>query len=662
MQAHTGYAALVGNVYVFNNALGHDSVVRVHGEGFAFPSPLNVDWKWLSIPVRSESILRVDTRANTRHSNLRMVLMKSANETIEPIEELSVNKRITQVYHLLPSRTMYFLGIGALTAGDDRVQCPQYGMDLALGAESALYYHMMTQEVCPRSLPETNLTVPDSGVAVQELVGSWPASDAMDVPIHFTLHRDSYISAQLDHPYVASLFTLTLHKQSTHGQGVSFVFMRSVESSRIADEHRLKRSRKSKLDDVVFDDQSAVNKTLKSLPVGVPSNHSIVDENDFRVSMRGYLEKGTYTLRVQERMGPVYRELFRKLKGTGGDTTLPPPCVEFKWKLVIEPDSKRRAELDKPNASTSSSGGGDDSNDDAQNERFESVSTSAADVTGHGRHSSSKCVFGHEVVGECVCNTGYAGATCEECGRNYVKQADGKCKKRSVPIPRNTRKRPTTDGSGNGDDSSSTSSYSSSSSKRTRIPTTTTTTTRGTNVKNQCPPTMCGCKNAGADVDNGVEQCAAIGRCFVSGRGSRREWSCECPAQYTGEHCERCATGYSGWPMCSEIHKTCDSDCGPHGHCDDTVGECACDAGWGGRVCSIDLGTGTMSNHHIVLHNGGGSTTSMYVVYSATVLACSLVVVGLVLHYKQKRRLRNGLLNVAPGRGSSYRQFYDDGL
>ncbi|PRP79088.1 hypothetical protein PROFUN_13150 [Planoprotostelium fungivorum] len=126
---------------------------------------------------------------------------------------------------------------------------------------------------------------------------------------------------------------------------------------------------------------------------------------------------------------------------------------------------------------------------------------------------------GHGVIldGTCRCEEGYAGASCQLCADGY-KEEGGKC------------------------------------------------------VKNSgfCRVDSCGCNPLVPDY------CVPIGTCKED--NSDRHFHCECPRNYAGDLCDRCAKGYDHFELGCTAGGSCKCD-----HCDRKT--CVCDEGWAGELC-----------------------------------------------------------------------------
>jgi len=91
--------------------------------------------------------------------------------------------------------------------------------------------------------------------------------------------------------------------------------------------------------------------------------------------------------------------------------------------------------------------------------------------------------------------------------------------------------------------------------------------------------------------------------CYGKGTGTDVDGTCTCTcdAEYAGDRCDNCATGYEGFPECRE-KCTRDADCSGHGGAsgvkwlNEFGGQldscsCMCDEGWNGPTCSNNCGS-----------------------------------------------------------------------
>jgi len=71
-----------------------------------------------------------------------------------------------------------------------------------------------------------------------------------------------------------------------------------------------------------------------------------------------------------------------------------------------------------------------------------------------------------------------------------------------------------------------------------------------------------------------------------SGNGSIVDGSCVCNTGYAGDNCERCASGYTGYPDCKKQVGNCQGvDCNGNGECLESIGKCSCYTGYAGEFC-----------------------------------------------------------------------------
>ena len=81
------------------------------------------------------------------------------------------------------------------------------------------------------------------------------------------------------------------------------------------------------------------------------------------------------------------------------------------------------------------------------------------------------------------------------------------------------------------------------------------------------------CPHSASDVP-----CGGHGLCVAAVAAT--EARCACEPQWAGPACGSCAAGFSG----ADCDLRC-PDCGAHGACDEALGRCVCDRGWGGEGC-----------------------------------------------------------------------------
>mmetsp|Transcript_127478 Transcript_127478/g.396842 ORF Transcript_127478/g.396842 Transcript_127478/m.396842 type:complete len:539 (+) Transcript_127478:909-2525(+) len=100
-------------------------------------------------------------------------------------------------------------------------------------------------------------------------------------------------------------------------------------------------------------------------------------------------------------------------------------------------------------------------------------------------------------------------------------------------------------------------------------------------------------------------QCNGKGTAAIVEEGVKEACKCTCEAGYGGETCDRCLPTHDGYPTCRERCTRC-ADCCGHGAAsgvkwtnatgaalDDC--SCACDAGFGGARCELEVGGGASS-------------------------------------------------------------------
>jgi len=86
----------------------------------------------------------------------------------------------------------------------------------------------------------------------------------------------------------------------------------------------------------------------------------------------------------------------------------------------------------------------------------------------------------------------------------------------------------------------------------------------------QCLVDTCGC------LPN-IRPCSPIGRCDPNTGG------CTCPPAFSGDHCEKCASGYVRYQ--SNCVKSGECPLCVHGSCDAATKRCVCNDHWTGRTC-----------------------------------------------------------------------------
>eukprot|EP01088_Endostelium_zonatum_P015123 TRINITY_DN357_c0_g1_i1.p1 TRINITY_DN357_c0_g1~~TRINITY_DN357_c0_g1_i1.p1 ORF type:complete len:3611 (-),score=673.24 TRINITY_DN357_c0_g1_i1:72-10904(-) len=173
--------------------------------------------------------------------------------------------------------------------------------------------------------------------------------------------------------------------------------------------------------------------------------------------------------------------------------------------------------------------------------------------------------------GYCRCFTGYAGSQCQICdeargykpsnGTSYDKPQTLICTYKSNPHQSNT-------------------------------------------TTSICKPDSCGCeaKTSGAN-------CRPLGTCYVSDNKPK----CHCKSQYSGDHCETCAPGFSNYPYCTA--SICNPAC-VHGKCNTTSGQCICEPNWNGSAACDKCAPGYEgSNCDPIIQEGGeGGRTVVWII------------------------------------------------
>jgi len=185
------------------------------------------------------------------------------------------------------------------------------------------------------------------------------------------------------------------------------------------------------------------------------------------------------------------------------------------------------------------------------------------DCTGHGSCDLS----GDEA--QCVCDTGWTGATCDVCADGYHAAEDGGCVVDEVCTNKSCLSGVCVDATGV--------------------------------VECHCYPGWAGatCNSCAAgfhDDGNGIcvgDEMCTDSSCAHDGTCNDDEGmvTCLCKAGYTGPACEDCDEGYhfDGDGECV-LDETCGGEaCGPHGTCEERGGEvdCICDTGWTGNACDL---------------------------------------------------------------------------
>mmetsp|Transcript_29589 Transcript_29589/g.41125 ORF Transcript_29589/g.41125 Transcript_29589/m.41125 type:complete len:176 (-) Transcript_29589:82-609(-) len=149
-----------------------------------------------------------------------------------------------------------------------------------------------------------------------------------------------------------------------------------------------------------------------------------------------------------------------------------------------------------------------------------------------------------------------------------------------------------------------------------------------------CEENSCGCIHTG---EKGSLKCIPIGVCSVhqyrNAVGETSVLRCDCPANYDGPHCESCAQGYRNYPHCTED-----------------------------RAAVV---TPIVRKEDLVTHpvpqeiEDSKPRFPIMLVYTLTVVACSFVLVTILLHLKKKAQYFS---QIRGGDGASVYTFRDDGL
>lgn len=90
-------------------------------------------------------------------------------------------------------------------------------------------------------------------------------------------------------------------------------------------------------------------------------------------------------------------------------------------------------------------------------------------------------------------------------------------------------------------------------------------------LSDKCLVDTCGCRP-------NIRPCSPLGTCNAT------NGACSCPIGYTGDHCEKCANGYT-WVANQGCVKNGDCPMCVHGACDVATKKCVCDGHWDGRTC-----------------------------------------------------------------------------
>jgi len=146
-----------------------------------------------------------------------------------------------------------------------------------------------------------------------------------------------------------------------------------------------------------------------------------------------------------------------------------------------------------------------------------------------------------------------------------------------------------------------------------------------------CKPDSCGC----LPVDG--NKCEMIGLCD----DSSGKVVCSCPSQYAGSHCEKCASGFTGYPRCVFANH-CPSSCG-HGECQVSTGTCACFSGWAGTQCDScapGFSGSECSNYNPDdgSNSDSGWDSTLRVMIIAGIVILVVILLGFAAYYVWKRR------------------------
>eukprot|EP01127_Copromyxa_protea_P016033 TRINITY_DN4703_c0_g1_i2.p1 TRINITY_DN4703_c0_g1~~TRINITY_DN4703_c0_g1_i2.p1 ORF type:complete len:1729 (-),score=452.37 TRINITY_DN4703_c0_g1_i2:64-5250(-) len=142
-------------------------------------------------------------------------------------------------------------------------------------------------------------------------------------------------------------------------------------------------------------------------------------------------------------------------------------------------------------------------------------------------------------------------------------------------------------------------------------------------------PVGCDDRSCGCGPSSTASHCVPLGVCSPSTDPAHPEaitCSCDSP-KYAGDRCEKCAVGYSNYPMCTQ--DKCDPPC-EHGTCTDD-GTCKCKDNWDGPACSTCAPGFSGSNCET--ENGIMKVVGMILV---VLIVIAIVAVG-VWYYKFRR-------------------------
>jgi len=188
---------------------------------------------------------------------------------------------------------------------------------------------------------------------------------------------------------------------------------------------------------------------------------------------------------------------------------------------------------------------------------------------------------GNIVNGKCVCNDGYTGIDCSACTFGYLPSTRGIC------------------------------------------------------TNNFCQQGFCGCRYNGST-------CTPLGKCFID--QSSQTTKCACANGYTGDNCERCATGYHGrHPECI-VDVQCAKPCTlSRGECNLNTGICDCFDQFGGETCA-SCAPGFVGDN-CDKSTGNSGTVTIVLVILAIIL---IIVTGFLVVRRQRLKKLQDPRNYAP--------------